>query len=135
MKDKVFVDTNLWIYHYSKEEKGKTIKNLMDEHFSSVIISTQILGELFHVLTKKELKKKEQAREIILDISKSFRIFKITPLTVNKAIDINLKHKYSYWDSLIIASALDSKCNILCSEDMQNNQLIEEKLRIINPLK
>ena len=39
----------------------------------------------------------------------------------------------TYWDSLIVATALSSECSILYSEDMQHNQLIENKLRIINP--
>ncbi|APB35038.1 Putative nucleic-acid-binding protein, contains pilt domain [Gloeomargarita lithophora Alchichica-D10] len=49
-------------------------------------------------------------------------------------MEINIRYGYSYWDSLIIATALQSNCNILYSEDMQHDQLIEGKLRIINPL-
>ncbi len=45
-----------------------------------------------------------------------------------------MRYGYSYWDSLIIATALQNDCSILYSEDMQHNQLIEGKLRIINPL-
>ena len=48
-------------------------------------------------------------------------------------LNIISKYKFSYWNSLIIASALQNNCTILYSEDMQHNQLIENKLRIINP--
>jgi predicted nucleic acid-binding protein len=41
----------------------------------------------------------------------------------------------SYWDSLIISSALESGCKILYTEDMHHNQIIEGKLKIINPFK
>jgi predicted nucleic acid-binding protein len=37
------------------------------------------------------------------------------------------------WDSLIIATSLQRNCSILYSEDMQHNQVIEDKLRIVNP--
>jgi predicted nucleic acid-binding protein len=43
--------------------------------------------------------------------------------------------KYSYWDSLIIASALKNNCSICYSEDMQHGQLIEDRLKVINPFK
>ncbi|WP_144017662.1 PIN domain-containing protein [Planktothrix sp. PCC 11201] len=49
------------------------------------------------------------------------------------ALDINSKYGYTYWDSLVLATALQHNCNILSSEDMQANQLIEQKTIIINP--
>ncbi len=53
---------------------------------------------------------------------------------VLQAIELNIRYGYSYWDSLIIATALQRDCDILYSEDMQHDQLVESKLRIINPL-
>ena len=46
-----------------------------------------------------------------------------------------IRHKYnlSFWDSLIIASALENDCSILYTEDLQHEQMIEGKLKIINP--
>ncbi|MFM6846199.1 MAG: PIN domain-containing protein, partial [Dolichospermum sp.] len=52
---------------------------------------------------------------------------------VIQALEINAKYNYSYWDSLIIATALLSECSIIYSEDMHHNQLIENTVRIINP--
>jgi predicted nucleic acid-binding protein len=43
-------------------------------------------------------------------------------------------YQFSYWDSLIIASALETGCSILFSEDMQDGQVIESTLTIRNPL-
>ncbi len=40
---------------------------------------------------------------------------------------------YSYFDSLIIASSFEYNCPILYTEDMQHNQIIENRLRLINP--
>ena len=46
-----------------------------------------------------------------------------------------IRHKYnlSFWDSLIVASALENDCSILYTEDLQHEQVIEGKLKIINP--
>ncbi|MBW4578546.1 MAG: PIN domain-containing protein [Tildeniella nuda ZEHNDER 1965/U140] len=52
---------------------------------------------------------------------------------VTQALEIASRYGYTYWDSLIISTALASDCTILYSEEMQHNQPIENKLRIINP--
>ena len=51
------------------------------------------------------------------------------------ALVIASKHKYSFYDSLVIAAALEKKCDILYSEDLQHNQKIEGTLVIVNPFK
>jgi len=56
MKDEVFVDSNLWIYLYSEGEKSAIIFKVINQHFDHIIVSTQLLGECFNVLTKKKLK-------------------------------------------------------------------------------
>jgi predicted nucleic acid-binding protein len=43
------------------------------------------------------------------------------------------KYRYSFYDSLIISAALSSGCKILFSEDLHHGQLIEGKLKIVNP--
>lgn len=66
MRDKIFLDTNLLVYLYaddSDKEKSHIIRSLVDKRFEDIVISTQVLGEFFHVLTKKELKTKEEARQ------------------------------------------------------------------------
>ncbi len=40
-----------------------------------------------------------------------------------------------FYDSLIVATALESECTILYSEDMQDGLLIENQLKIVNPFK
>ncbi|MFZ8805680.1 MAG: hypothetical protein ACO2PO_22235, partial [Candidatus Calescibacterium sp.] len=55
--------------------------------------------------------------------------------SVDKALSLANQYKYSYWDSLIIASALENKCKILYTEDMQDGQILEGKHKIENPFK
>jgi predicted nucleic acid-binding protein len=133
MNDRIFIDTNLWIYSYSNDDKSNKCKELLDRHFENVNISTQVLGEIFSVLTKKNIKTKEEASQIIADLTSGFSVTDVLTATVNKAVDISIKYAFSYWDSLIIASALESNCTILYTEDMQDGQVIDNKLRIVNP--
>ncbi|MBI5875316.1 MAG: PIN domain-containing protein [Deltaproteobacteria bacterium] len=134
-KDDVFVDTNLWIYLYSDKEKGQKIRHLIDESYENIIISTQVLGEFFYAITKKGFKNRKEAEEIVLDLTENFRIAPINKSTVIKAIGLHLRYTYSYWDGLIIASALEKGCKILYSEDLQSGHIIENILKIVNPFK
>jgi predicted nucleic acid-binding protein len=59
----------------------------------------------------------------------------VQPETVLSAITIAERYRFSFYDSLIIATALKANCTTLYSEDMQDGQLIENKLLIVNPFK
>ena len=52
-----------------------------------------------------------------------------------RGIEIKEKYKLQFYDSMILATALENGCNILFSEDMQHNQVIEDRLTIINPFR
>jgi predicted nucleic acid-binding protein len=43
------------------------------------------------------------------------------------------RYKFSFHDSVIVASALHVRCKILYSEDLQHGQVIEKQLRVANP--
>ena len=93
-------------------------------------------GEKSNILwisTGGGLTKFDRAKEILQNLKNYFTIY---PLTINdseNALDIQIKYKYSYWDSLILSSAINNECSILYSEDLQHNQIIKESLKIINP--
>lgn len=110
------------------------IAEVINNQTASLIISTQILGELYNVLTRKRIFSQVDAQAIVLDLSDAFSVLEVNTSEVRQAIEINLRYGYSYWDSLVIATALQSNCCILYSEDMQHEQLIADTLRIINPL-
>jgi predicted nucleic acid-binding protein len=135
MTDRIFLDTNLWVYAYSRNpvEKAQTIEALVNDSSKEVQISTQVLGELFNVLTRKKFTSQVNAAAIVTELIDDFTVLEIDSAKVLQAIEINSRYGYTYWDSLIVATALSSEYSILYSEDMQHNQLIENKLRIINP--
>jgi len=133
MRDNVFFDSNLWIYLYSDSDKCQIVIDLINNHFDNIVISTQVLGECFNVLTRKKIKTPVEAEEIIKDIALVSEIAGIDRQSVSQAIKIHTRYNYSYYDSLIIASALENNCTILYSEDMQNQQVIDGCVTIVNP--
>jgi len=59
----------------------------------------------------------------------------ITDTTITKAMDMSSRLKFPYWDSLIVASALEAGCDILYTEDLQHGQIIDNRLTVRNPFK
>lgn len=59
----------------------------------------------------------------------------INKSTIERGLDFARQYRYSYWDSLILSSALENDCTILYTEDMQDGKVMENQLRIINPYK
>ena len=137
MKDKILIDSNVWIYLASKqdERKKKIAVELIDSHFNSIILSVQILGEIFTVLDRKTDLTKNEIAKITSYYVDSFEVISSGKEIFNNAVRIRLKYGYSFFDSLIISTGIVAYCTILYSEDLQHNQLIENKLRIINPFK
>lgn len=135
MKDKVFIDTNILVYLYSNSEMQKQgiARSLLFESDIDIFISTQVLGEFTNVLYKKYDYSISTIKTAITDFKNNFSVHNIKTETVERALDMMRIYKYSYWDSLIIASAIENNCLILYSEDFQHNQVLEQKLRIINP--
>lgn len=131
MRDKIFSDSNVLLYlvreYTDKKEKALIILD------NKPVISTQVVSENINVCKKKFGLPSEIINKHAALLFNKCDVKFINKYTIELAIDIMVKYKYSYYDSLIVSSALENNCNVLYSEDMQHNQLIENKLRIINP--
>jgi len=136
MQDKIFVDTNVFIYAYSNDdiEKHNAAKKLLQNDLSEdiVTVSVQILNEFYSVMSKSELTHQE-ITIYLEEIAKQTFVKPITMETIKSCLKIKEKYKFSWWDSLVLASALENECSVLYTEDMQHNQIIENSLKIINP--
>ena len=140
MKDKIFIDTNIFVYafldtddsiHHTKHLKAVDfLKQFSTDN--QVIISTQVLSEYYSALLKNKIKD-EDIQESAKQLVNSIRVVPLSKHTVIESYSIKNKYRYSYWDSLIVTSALQNNCSVLYSEDMQHHQKIENQLNIINP--
>jgi len=135
MNDKCFFDTNMLVYLYSQDESSK--QNIANELIKNniPIISTQVLTELSNVLRKKFKCEYGQIQSVISQIINACQVSVIQTENVITALQIAEKYRYSFYDSLIIAVALSNECSILYTEDLQNQQVIDNKLTIVNPFK
>ena len=136
---KVFVDTNIIVYAYdvSAGEKHSKALEIMKDLWGTGngITSTQVLQEFFVSVTGKIAKPLSiiTAKEIVKDFLK-WKTVIINGEIILEAIDIHNERRYSFWDSLIIASAIAGGAETLLSEDLSDNHKIKG-IVIKNPFK
>ena len=134
--NKIFFDTNILVYSVDENDlqKKEIASQLLTDASSSKtgIISTQSLQEFYNVAVKKLKLSKQIAKEYVELFSNQLTVRQVTVSLILNAIDISIKNKLSFWDSLILSSANDNGCIIVYSEDLNNGQIVGGT-KILNP--
>jgi predicted nucleic acid-binding protein len=137
MKDKVFLDTNIIVYAHDRSSRDKhaAAREIMDYLWESRkgVISVQVLQEFFVCVTKKISKPLliKNAR-VILEYLSTWNVIVNDKYITLKAIDLQEKYQFSFWDCLVIQAAIQGQARILLSEDLPDGQVVED-LKILNP--
>jgi len=129
-----FIDTNIWLYSFIQSqniEKTKIASAIIKK--CEIVISTQIINEMCVNLIKKVQFSEGRIQNLIESLYRKYTVFELSKDILLKASTIRIKHSFSFWDSVVAASALDCDADYLISEDMQDGFKIENKLTIINP--
>lgn len=134
MSGRVFFDTNVLIYGMgTKDPRSHRAEQLLSE---GGVVSVQVLNEFSDVARRR-------IRMSWDDVKQALRVIRFfcpnpVPLTMDThehALIIAERNGVRIYDALILASALATHCATLYTEDMQDGQLIEEKLTIRNPFR
>lgn len=135
MSNKVFIDSNVWLYAAMENGDNKSIlaKQVIEQN--NVVISTQVINEISFNLLRKYRYTEEELISFINNIKTYCQISHLDIQTCLTASLLRQRYALSFWDSLIVSSALETKCTILYSEDMQHQQIIEQQIVILNPFK
>lgn len=131
MPGKIFIDTNVVIYALGQASTKAHLAVPLFVGYPS--ISTQVLSETANVASRRLGLSVLEIRKLINSLEVMCRIEIISLTTIHKALDIRERYSFSWYDSLIVATALEVGCDILYSEDMQNGQEIEGRMRVVNP--
>jgi predicted nucleic acid-binding protein len=135
MSVKAFLDTNILIYVYSQDETIKQQQAIACTQQEKVWISTQVLNETINVLRRKFLIELPKISDVVDELTQQLQIAIVSPKTIQNALILAQRYQYQYFDSLILASALEVGFNRLYSEDLQDGQIIDNELTIINPFR
>jgi len=138
MSAKFFLDTNIFVYTFDEQNsvKRERARALVAEALSESrgVISYQVMQEFLNAALRKfskPLTAVDAERYLTIVLEPLCAVFASVEL-YHQAIDIADRSKYSFYDSLIIASALQAGCSVLYSEDLQHGQKIGG-LRILDP--
>jgi len=134
MTDKPTLDTNVLIYAFGKkdDDRKQIAKTILSK---CSIISLQVANETVYVLLKKFKFTPNELDKVIVFMTQNFVISDLNIQILDQTIKISVQYGLSFWDSMMVASALNNHCSILYSEDMQDKQIIDGRLQIINPFK
>jgi predicted nucleic acid-binding protein len=135
-----FIDTNVFIYQLDTRDPRKhaIADRIVGEALArdNACISFQVIQECLNtVLRKAEVTLDAAAARLYVDtvlapldrVASSIELYR-------RALDLQQRWKFSFYDSLIVAAALEAGCKHLLSEDLQHGQRIGT-LRIENPFR
>lgn len=130
-----FIDTNIWLYAFFQTESGtskqKIARSLVDR--KNVVVSTQVINEVCVNLIKKALMGEAEIQQLVQDFYARCQVIEFNCQILMNASRLRQGYNLSFWDSLIVACALEAGVEMLYSEDMHNGLIVSERLRIVNP--
>ena len=129
----VAIDSNIWIYALAEDEdkRSSLAKKLVKSH-DKIITSTQIVNEVCRFMLRKGVIKNSDAKGYIDYFYTKTNVVLVREDSIRLAAQLRVDQSLSFWDSLIVAIALENDCDTLYSEDMQHGLEIKQ-LRIVNP--
>lgn len=134
MSAKAFFDSNVLIYTMvSGDSRSEPAQHRVAQ---GGVISVQVLNEFVAVARRKM----HMPWQDVIEALDAVRILFPSPAAITidthrEALAIAERYGYRIYDALIVASALEARCTILYSEDMQDGQVIEKRLTIRNPFR
>lgn len=134
MRGRRFLDSNVVLYLYSEDEPDKkSVAEGLVRGPERAWISTQVLSEMANVLRRKFKLDYPDIAAAVAEVRPACEIQVVTAETVAFALKLGERYRHSYFDSLILAAALECGCDTLASEDMQDGFIVESRLTIRNP--
>jgi len=125
MNGREFVDTNVLIYAFDRTagKKRETAAALVARLWSDRIgcLSLQVLQE-FYVTATKKLKMAPAEAFAQIDRFGKWTVHRPEVDDVLVAIQLHREKKVSFWDAMILRSAMSSGCDLLWSEDLSDGQ-------------
>ena len=133
-----FLDSNVFVYSVDNASPAKqavSLRLLKQAHtHQSAVISFQVVQETLHVLRRKfrVVAKPPDAHDFLRNVLAPLWRVQPSAALYARALDLLERYQFSFYDSLIVAAALEAGCTRLLSEDLQHGQRIEG-LTIKNP--
>jgi|SRR5208337_897445 len=137
MSGRFFLDTNIFVYTFDAKApaKAKKAARLVRDAVDSGqgVVSYQVVQEFFNVALRRFAQPMSvaEAEQYLITVFRPLLAIHSSPALYFEALRIAGKHRLAWYDSIIVASALEGQCETLYSEDFQHGRQIEG-LRVEN---
>jgi predicted nucleic acid-binding protein len=138
MSDRFFLDTNIFVYSFDTtaprkaDRAAKLIRRAIEAQEG--IVSYQVVQEFFNLALRRfaEPMSGADAEQYLSTTFRPLLAVHSSHRLYGQALHLATTYSLSWYDSLIVASAIEGQCGILYSEDFQDGQRFGS-LRIENP--
>ena len=131
MTAKSFADSNVVLYTIGKDARKADIARRLIA--AQPAISVQVVNECVSVCLRKLSFTREQAYAFARTLMDRTDVLALEEATVDQAAALAIRYQLSHWDALIVAAALLAGCDTLYSEDLQHDQVFDDRLTVVNP--
>ncbi len=132
-----FFDTNVLVYCTDMSAPGKRQRAMalvaQASSAGEAVLSTQVLIELFHVLTHKQ-KMPAATAQVLTRAYAQWPVIDSDLALVHGAVEKSVQHKLSIWDAMVIEAALRAEATTLYTEDLGHGQCFGA-LVVVNPFR
>ena len=138
MSARFFLDTNIFVYSFdqSAPAKARRAAQLIREALTTQkgLISYQVVEEFFNVALKRFSKPMQaaDAGQYLIAVFRPLLAVNSSQALYAEALFLHAQSGLSWYDSLIVSAAIQSRCEILFSEDLQHGQRFGA-LQVRNP--
>ena len=140
MSGRCFFDTNVLFYSFHTADVEKTSIALRlvvtRTELHEAVISFQVVQEFFSVAFRKARPsmRGDEATHYLHNVLNRMEIVQSSLNIYEKALHLRERHQLSWYDSLIVAAALEARCETLYTEELNHGQRIEG-LTVVNPFR
>lgn len=134
---RAFLDTNVLVYLFDADapDKQEQARALLQAEVANgrAVLSTQVLQEFYVAVTRKLARPLDAlTAEAALRCLAELPVTPVDSALVLRAAQRSRTDNRSFWDSLIVETALLSGAKVLYSEDLQHGRVVEG-MQIVNP--
>ena len=138
MSGRYFLDTNILIYQFDNRDPRtqEIARDLMwkGARLRKGVISYQVIQEFYNAMFRRfpNVFTHEDSERYLSKVLRRFSIVNSSTELFEQALHLRHRYKFSWYDSLIVAAAIEAKCDVLYTEDLQHGQRFGD-LVVTNP--
>jgi|ERR1019366_1681749 predicted nucleic acid-binding protein len=138
MNGRFFLDTNIFVYSFDTSATAKLRRSMQLIRQAVAtgkgVVSYQVVQEFFNVALRRFAPSMTvaEAEQYLGTVFRPLLTVHSSQALYAEALHLQHRYRLSWYDSLIVAGAIEAQCSVLYSEDLQHGQGFGD-LRIENP--